>query len=96
MAKKGELKPMDAWEQEIKERAVAYNVICFIPGQSTRTHQSFDNLPMAIEYSKIILKEPNRIRSAMVYAIDDANHHALVGSVGRHDLEWKPVVAKTY
>ena len=96
MAKRGELKPMDAWEHTIRENAVAYNVVMFQPGKSSRVYQSFDNLPMAIEYGKIVLQEPNRIRSAMIYAINDGDHHALVGTIGRHNLEFKEVEAKTW
>ena len=96
MAKRGELKPMDAWEHTIRENAVAYNVVMFQPGKSSRVYQSFDNLSMAIEYGKIVLQEPNRIRSAMIYAINDGDHHALVGTIGRHNLEFKEVEAKTW
>jgi hypothetical protein len=96
MAKRGELKPMDAWEQTIRSNAVAYNVVMFQPGASSRVYQSFDNLPMAVEYGKIVLQEPNRIRSAMIYAIDEGDHHALVGTIGRHDLQFKEVEAKTW
>ena len=96
MAKRGELKPMDAWEHTIRENAVAYNVVMFQPGASSRVYQSFDNLPMAVEYGKIVLKEPNRIRSAMIYAIDEGEHHALVGTIHRNDLQWKEVEAKTW
>ena len=96
MAKRGELKPMDAWEKTIRDSAVAYNVVMFQPGASSRVYQSFEQLEMAVEYSKVVLQEPNRIRSAMVYAIDENDHHALVGTVNRHDLEWKEVEAKTW
>lgn len=95
-AKRGELKPMDAWEETIRNNAVAYNVVMFQPGASSRVYQSFDNLQMAIEYGKVVLQEPNRIRSAMIYAINDGDHHALVGTINRHDLKWKEVEAKTW
>lgn len=96
MAKRGELKPMDAWEETIRENAVGYNVVMFQPGKSSRVYQSFDNLKMAVEYSRVVLEEPNRIRSAMVYAIDETNHHALVGTMRREDLTFKHVVPKTW
>jgi hypothetical protein len=96
MAKRGELKPMDAWEHTIRNNAVAYNVVMFQPGKSSRVYQSFDNLEMAVAYSKITLQEPNRIRSAMIYAIDEGEHHALVGTMGRHDLQFKEVEAQTW
>ena len=51
---------------------------------------------MAVAYSKITLQEPNRIRSAMIYAIDEGEHHALVGTMGRHDLQFKEVEAQTW
>lgn len=96
MAKRGELKPMDAWEHTIRSNAVAYNVVMFQPGKSSRVYQSFDNLTMAVEYGKVVLQEPNRIRSAMIYAIDESDHHALVGTIGRHNLEFKEVEVKTW
>lgn len=96
MAKRGDLKPMDEWEESIRSQAVAYNVVMFQPGSSSRVYQSFDNLPMAVEYGKIVLQEPNRIRSAMIYAIDESNHHALVGTINRHDGVFKKVEPKRY
>jgi hypothetical protein len=96
MAKRGELKPMDAFEEGIRNSAVAYNVVMFQPGVSSRVYQSFAKLQEAIEYSKVVLKEPNRIRSAMIYAIDESEHHALVGTVKRSDCEFKPVVPDRY
>jgi hypothetical protein len=96
MPKRGELKPMDAFEQSIRDSAVGYNVVMFQPGVSSRVYQSFDNLQMAIEYSKVVLQEPNRIRSAMIYAIDKNDHHALVGTIKRNDLTFKEVELSTY
>ena len=96
VAKRGELKPMDEWEETIRNNAVAYNVVMFQPGKSSRVYQSFDNLTMAVEYGKIVLQEPNRIRSAMIYAIDESEHHALVGTINRHDCVFKKVEPKRY
>ena len=96
MPKRGELKPMDAFEQSIRDSAVGYNVVMFQPGQSSRVYQSFDNLTTAVEYGKVVLQEPNRIRSAMIYAIDESDHHALVGTIVRHNLEFKKVEVKTW
>lgn len=95
MAKKGELKPVDLDEQRIRDNPDFYNVVFFQPGSSTRVYQSFEKLDMALKYSEVTLQEPNRIRSAMIYAIDEYQNHALVGTMGR-DLKWKPVVPKTY
>jgi hypothetical protein len=95
MAKRGELKPMDAWEEGIRSSAVAYNVVMFQPGTTSRVYQSFEELTAAQEYSKVVLQEPNRIRSAMVYAIDENGRHALVGTMDRN-LKWKKVEPKTW
>lgn len=96
MAKRGELKPMDAFEEGIRENAVAYNVVMFQPGVSSRVYQSFEKLEHAIAYGKVTLQEPNRIRSAMIYAIDEHNHHALVGTINRHNGVYKEVEIKRY
>jgi len=96
MARRGELKPMDEFEETIRERAVAYNVVMFQPGVSSRVYQSFSNLEHAVAYGKVTLSEPNRIRSAMIYAIDENNHHALVGTINRHDGVFKKVEPKRY
>jgi hypothetical protein len=95
MAKRGELKPMDAWEEGIRNRAVAYNVVMFQPGATSRVYQSFEDIAAAQEYSKVVLQEANRIRSAMVYAIDENGRHALVGTMDRN-LKWKKVEPKTW
>ena len=96
MTKRGELKPMDEFEETIRDSAVAYNVVMFQPGRSSRVYQSFEVLEHAVAYSQTTLSEPNRIRSAMIYAIDENNHHALVGTVNRHDGVFKKVEPKRY
>ena len=96
MAKRGELKPMDEFEETIRANAVAYNVVCFQPGASSRVYQSFELLEHAIAYGKAVLEEPNRIRSAMIYAIDRDQHHALVGTINRDNLNFKKVEVKRY
>lgn len=96
VARKGEMKPMDAWERSIKDSAVLYSVVMFQPGVSSRVYQTFEMLDDAIKYSTTVLQEENRIRSAMIYAIDEHNHHALVGTINRHNLQFKEVVEKTY
>lgn len=95
MPKKGELKPMDEFEEAIRANAVAYNVVCFQPGASSRVYQSFEKFDAAVKYSEVVLSEANRIRSAMIYAIDEQNHHALVGTMAR-DLKLKKVEPKRY
>jgi len=93
MKNQSELRDMDAFEQQIKENAIAYNVVMFQPMTSTRMYQSFQNLEPAIEYARSTLQEKNQLRSAMIYAIDADKHHALVGTMGR-DLKYKEIQPK--
>lgn len=95
MSRKGQLKDMDRYEQSIRDNAVSYSVVCFQPGTSARTYASFTDLDYSIQYGKEILKEPNRIRSVMIYALDEYEHHALVGTIDR-SLKYKEVVPKTH
>lgn len=95
MPKKGDLKPMDVFEETIRANASSYNVVFFQPGQSSRVYQTFQDLDNAIKYSAVTLSEPNRIRTAMIYAIDENNHHALVGTMNRQGV-FKKVEPKRY
>ena len=95
MAKRGELKPMDAFEEDVRQNAVHYNITLFIPGSSTRLKESKPTLDEAIAESKVLLQDNARARSAMVYAVNEDERFAMVGSVDRSG-KWKPVVAKRY
>lgn len=86
--------PVDEHTQNVIDNAQFYNVAFFQPGTSTRIYQSFDKLETSKKYAEVTLSEPNRIRSAMIYAIDEYENHALVGTMGR-DLVWKEVEIKT-
>lgn len=87
------LKAMDEFEQKIRDNAIEYNLVFFIPGQSARLNRSFLVLDEAIEYAKEQIPLITRVRSAMIYAIDKNEHHALQGTMGRN-LIYKPVVPK--
>lgn len=95
MPRKGELKPMDAHEQKIRDNAVAYTVIGFQPGTAARTYATFDSVPHCIAYGKQLLKDVPRIRSVMIYALDEGEHHALVGTIKR-DMKYNEVIPATY
>jgi len=88
MAKVKQEHPVDVHRKNIVENAQIYNVAFFQPGTSTRVYQSFEDLNVSKAYAKVALSEPNRLRSAMIYAIDEHKNHALVGTMGR-DLVWK-------
>jgi len=83
--------PQDVFEKNIIDNPSYYNVVLFEPLKNSRVGMSFDNLPMAVEYGKVVLNEPNRVRAAMIYAIDENNHHALVGTINRFDKTYKEV-----
>lgn len=95
MARKGELKAVDQYEQDIRDNAVAYTVICFEPGKSSRAYATFEDLKYSIEYGKQVLRDLTRVRAAMIYALDEHDHHALVGTINR-DMNFKEVVPKVY
>lgn len=95
MAKKGELKPVDAAEQTIRDNAIRYNVVMYQPSSSLRDRMSFEKLDVAKKYAEVVLKEANRIRSVMIYAVNEYENHAMVGSMGR-DLVWKEVIPARY
>lgn len=95
MARKGQLKDVDVHEQNIRDNAVSYNVVAFTPRSSSRVYMSFEDLKYAIAYAKQLVSDEVRIRSAMVYAIDEYESHALVGTVNR-DMVFKQVIPQTY
>jgi hypothetical protein len=95
MSKVGDLKPVDEREQNIRDNAKHYNVVMFTPASSTRERKQFDNLVDAKEYSNMILQEPNKIRTAMIYAANEYDNQAMVGSIDRQ-LEWKEVIPARY
>lgn len=95
MPRKGQMGDMDNHEQSIRDNASEYVVTGFKPGSSVRSYMRFADLRFAIEYGKQLLKDEIRLRSIMVYALDDHEHHALVGTI-RRDGAWQEVVPKVY
>ena len=96
MARKGQLKDMDAHEQSIRDNAVCYSVIGFTPRTSARSYFTTESLEYAKAYARQLLQDEVRIRSAMIYALDEDNHHALHGTMNRHDMEYKEVIPQTH
>jgi len=97
MPQKGQLKDMDAWEQEIRDNAEYYTTIAFQPRRGQIPLTSFERLDMAIAYAQATMQEvTNRYRCVMVYAINEDGRHALCGTVNQFDKAWKPVVPQTY
>lgn len=95
MPRKGEMSDMDAFEERIRAGAVNYNVVQFIPGQSSRLRETIEDLDDAIQYGTEIFDENPEVRASMVYAINADGRHALMGTINR-DRVWKPVKVKRY
>ena len=95
-AKRGELKPVDADENRIRSNAKYYTVVGFTPGMGRKLYQTFDNLVFAKAYCAELLRNTGlRLRAAMIYAVDEYDRNALVGTMSQ-DGKWKDVVEKRY
>ena len=94
-AKKGTLKELDAWEQNIRDNAEYYNAVLFIPATSSRQTSKFKTLDGAKEYSIHEISAQPNVRTAMIYAVNKTERSALVGSIGRN-LVWKEVIPARY
>ncbi len=95
MAKRGNLKPMDEFEEDIRANAVKYNVVLFTPGSSSRLYYSSDTIEEAREFGLGAFEDLPRTRAAMIYAVDKSDRFALVGTVNRSRI-WKPVTVERY
>mgnify|MGYP000936078766 CR=1 FL=1 len=96
MAKRGDLKPVDEWEESIRNDPNYYSVVGFIPGTGNRNYQTFEDIRYAKAYAAELIKDKAlRIRSAMVYAVGKFDNFALVGTYNA-DGEWKQVIPKRY
>lgn len=96
MAKRGDLKPVDEWEESIRNNPAYYSVVGFVPGTGNRAYQTFESFAYAKAYAGELIKDKaSRIRAAMVYAVGQFDNFALVGSYNT-DGEWKEVIPKRY
>ena len=96
MAKRGEMKPVDADEHRIRVNAKYYTVVGFRPGLGRKLYQRFDNLVWAKAYCKELLREKElRLRAIMIYAVDEYDRNALVGTMNLDEI-WKDVEVKRY
>ena len=96
MSRKGQLKPVDEDENRIRSNAKYYTVVGFIPGRGRKLYNTFDTLVFAKAYCKELINETGlRLRAAMIYAVDEYDRNALVGTMGQ-DGKWKDVKEKRY
>lgn len=96
MARRGDLKPVDADEYRIRSNAKYYTVVGFRPGEGRKLFQTFENLLWAKEYCKELLRDGSlRLRTTMIYAVDEYDRNALVGTMNLDEI-WKDVEVKRY
>ena len=96
VAKRGDLKPVDEWEESIRNNAKHYTVVGFQPGKGNRHFQTFDSVIWAKAYAQELMKNKTlRLRTAMVYAVGQYDNFALVGSVDTN-LNYKEVIPKRW
>lgn len=93
MAKKGELKDVDAHEQRIRENAIKHSAVLYRPRFPVR--QDFDTFDEAMNFISTGMRDSSEYRSALIYAIGELERTALVGTMDRN-LNWKPVVPKRF
>ena len=87
--KRGQLKPMDQFEQDIIARATRFVVTMFTPFSSVRTYASHNTLQQAMDYVVEEVPKDPKVRCAMVYGVDEWDHHALACYYRQNDKEWK-------
>lgn len=69
-----------------------YHIVYVQPGihPSKYETRTFENEKIAFSYTKLFLSEPNRIRTALIYSVEENDDLKLIGSMGR-DLKLIPV-----
>lgn len=98
MPRKGEMSDQDAADEIVRNNADHYNVVLHIPQKNSRVHYSSKELDEAIKFAETVYQDENipRVRAAMVYAVDEHDHFALMGTTNRFKNEFKPNVVKIY
>lgn len=98
MPKKGQMSDQDAADEVVRNNAAYYNVVLHVPQTNSRVKFTDTDLESAIDFAEGVYDDPNQpgVRAAMVYAVDENDHFALVGTTNRFKREYKPVVVKIY
>lgn len=98
MTRKVKMSDQDAADEIVRENAEYYNVVLHMAQQDSRVHYSSRHLEEAVSFAESVYNDENmgKVRAAMVYAVDEHRHFALVGTTNRFKSEFKPNVVKTY
>lgn len=94
--RKGQMSDQDAADEAVRARATHYNVVLYVPQKNSRVYFTDTELTAAIEFAESVYEDPElpQARAAMVYAVDENDHFAMMGSTNRFDQKFKPVVIK--
>lgn len=98
MPRRGQMSDQDAADEVVRNNAAYYNVVLHVPQKNSRVYYSSEVLEDAIEFAESVYEDENlpRVRSAMVYAVDENDHFALMGTTNRFASKFKPVKVKIY
>lgn len=94
--KRGDLKPMDSFEQHIRDNAVYYTVTLFQHVSSTRAYNNYNSLEEAKDFAVAAMRDDTPYKAAMVYAVDSDGHFALECTRRRGEERFKYPVIKRY
>jgi len=98
MPRKGEMSDQDAADEIVRNNADHYNVVLHIPQKNSRVQYTSEELDAAIRFAEGVYDDSNQkgVRCAMVYAVDENDHFALMGTTNRFKRKYKPVKVKIY
>lgn len=97
MAKAKKKTDQDLFEEQIRENATHYNVVLHIAQRLSKVYHSGDTLEAAIEFAETVydkVDEYGKVRSAMVYAVNEDERFSLVGTTNRFKQEYKSTIQK--
>lgn len=93
---KGELKPLDKYEEDIRNGENTRFVVNFFKtGGSVRSEIEFDSGSDAQEFAKQTLAE-GMFRAALIYAIDEYDHAVLHSTLRKGDDKFSYPVAQRW
>jgi hypothetical protein len=98
MPRRGEMSEQDVADELVRHNASYYNVVLHAAQQNSRIHFSSPDLGDAIEFAENVYQDINQVacRCAMVYAVDEHDHFALMGTTNKYQYKFKPNVVKIY
>jgi len=98
MPRKGQMSDQDAADEVVRKNAVYYNVVLHVPQKNSRVYYSNENFEEVVNFAETVYDDQHlpRVRAAMVYAVDENDHFALMGTTNRFDRKFKPNKVKIY